>query len=358
MRPLSPGFVSIAPMIDKTDRHFRYFLRLLTREALLYTEMVTTGAILHGRRDHLLDFRPLEHPLILQLGGDDPDELYQAVRIAEDWGYDEYNLNVGCPSDKVQKGSFGACLMATPDRVRELLAAMASATSRPVGVKHRVGIQSAKITRISYDELAGFIRTVSTAPVDRFVVHARIAILEGLSPKENRTVPPLRYEDVWRLRTDFPELHLEINGNIKTLEDMLLHRDHGMDGVMVGRLSYENPWELTRLDGTFATGGLGTRPAGTAPALFSAGEAPGNQPGHLDLARRFAVARQYAAYIDSQTGLGSHPRSLIWPVLELFAGIRGARRYKQVLSVPFDRTVQVTEKMEQALALIDAFRPD
>ncbi len=240
--------LSIAPMMDRTDRHYRYFMRHITRRTLLYTEMVTTGAILHGDRNKILSFNPLEKPLALQLGGDDPDQLAACARFAEAWDYDEVNLNVGCPSDRVQNGQFGACMMARPDHVAACVAAMRAATPLPVTVKHRIGIDHLD----RYEDLAHFVSTVAGAGCDRFVVHARIAILNGLSPKENRTIPPLRYDDVYRLKADFPALTIEINGGITAL-DQTLHHLGEVDGVMIGRAAYDNPYLFATADALFDT---------------------------------------------------------------------------------------------------------
>jgi tRNA-dihydrouridine synthase len=202
--------ISVAPMMDCTDRHFRWFMRQISRRSLLYTEMVTMGAVLHGDREHLLGFSPEERPLALQLGGDDPVMMAECARIGEGMGYDEININVGCPSDRVASGNFGACLMAQPERVAACVAAMRAAVQIPVTVKHRIGIDD----RDSYEHMVGFVNTVAAAGCDRFTVHARKAVLGGLSPKENRTVPPLRPDDVYRLKAELPELRIEINGGV------------------------------------------------------------------------------------------------------------------------------------------------
>jgi tRNA-dihydrouridine synthase A len=235
--------LSVAPMMDHTDRHFRYFLRQLTRHTLLYTEMITAQAILHGDRQRLLDFSPEEKPVALQLGGDDPQLLAECARIGQDWGYDEINLNVGCPSDRVQSGNFGACLMAQPDLVAQCVSAMQKAVEIPVTVKHRIGIDH----RDSYEDLVHFVEIVANAGCQRFTVHARKAWLQGLSPKENRTIPPLRYEDVYQLKKDFPQLLIEINGGITQIEQIQRHLSH-VDAVMVGRAAYENPYLFATVD--------------------------------------------------------------------------------------------------------------
>lgn len=233
----------MAPMLDWTDRHCRYFLRLISRQVLLYTEMVTTGAILHGDRSRLLDFDPSEHPLAIQLGGSEPPALAECARIAEDWGYDEINLNVGCPSDRVQRGRFGACLMAEPELVAECVAAMGQAVSLPVTVKTRIGVDD----RDSWDELAYFIRTVADAGCQTFIIHARKAWLSGLSPKENREVPPLRYDVAARVKAEFPDLEILLNGGIQTLDEAESHL-RIFDGVMIGRAAYHNPYLLAEAD--------------------------------------------------------------------------------------------------------------
>lgn len=235
--------LAVAPMLDWTDRYCRYFLRQISRHTLLYTEMVTTGALLHRDPARFLDFDADEHPLALQLGGSDPDELAACTRLATQWGYDEVNLNVGCPSDRVQSGRFGACLMAEPALVGDCVAAMCAATDRPVTVKHRIGIDD----RDSYDELTRFVATVAESGCETFIVHARKAWLQGLSPKQNREVPPLQYAVVHRLKADFPHLAIVINGGFKTL-DQVEQQLTQVDGVMIGREAYQNPWLLAEAD--------------------------------------------------------------------------------------------------------------
>lgn len=256
--------LSVAPMLDWTDRHFRYFARLITRHTLLYTEMVTTGALLHGERGRFLRFDPAEHPVALQLGGSVPDEMALCARMGVDWGYDEININVGCPSDRVQNGRFGACLMAEPGVVADCVAAMKAAVELPVTVKTRIGIDE----RDSYEELAAFTDTVLSAGCDVLIVHARKAWLKGLSPKENRDVPPLRYDVVERLKADFPLRPMVINGGITTLaqaEAMLAT----FDGVMIGREAYQNPWMLAEADRViFGDPVPPPEPAAVVDALF------------------------------------------------------------------------------------------
>src|SRR5574337_6616 len=236
--------LAVAPMLDWTDRFYRHFARLITRHTWLYTEMVTTGALIHGDRQRFLRFEPMESPLALQLGGSEPADLARCAKMAEQWGYDEVNLNVGCPSERVQNGAFGACLMAEPELVADCLKAMADAVSIPATVKHRIGIDQDE----RYEALRDFVGAVAARSGCRvFIVHARNAILKGLSPKENREIPPLKYPYVYRLKQDFPDLEILINGGLTTwpdIEEQLAH----VDGAMVGREAYHNPWLLVEAD--------------------------------------------------------------------------------------------------------------
>lgn len=230
-------------MLDWTDRHDRYFLRQISQHALLYTEMVTSNALLHGPRERLLAFDPAEQPIALQLGGSDPVDMAECAKIAQDWGYNEVNINVGCPSDRVQNGAFGACLMATPQIVADCVAAMQQAVSIPVTVKHRIGIDD----QDEGQALDDFVQQVKSAGCTSFIVHARKAWLKGLSPKENRDIPPLNYERVYQLKRDNPELEIIINGGITTLDEVDAHLQQ-VDGVMVGREAYHNPYLLAEVD--------------------------------------------------------------------------------------------------------------
>lgn len=246
--PLDPSAwrFTVAPMLDWTDRHCRVFHRSLSKRARLYTEMVTTGAILFGNREKLLGFTDVEHPVALQLGGSDPEDLAKSVRIASDFGYDEYNLNCGCPSERVQKGSFGACLMKEPKLVAECWQAMAEVTDRPVTVKHRIGVDDDS----SWDFVSNFVSTLYEVGCRVFVVHTRAAWLKGLSPKENREVPPLMRERAFELKKAFPDAVIVANGQIADVETAKGLIDGGLDGVMVGRAAYHNPWILTGVDET------------------------------------------------------------------------------------------------------------
>ncbi len=292
----------VAPMLDWTDRHCRYFHRLLTRHALLYTEMVTTGALLHGDRDRFLHFGPAENPVAFQLGGSHPGDLAICARMIEDYGYDEVNLNVGCPSDRVQNGRFGACLMAEPTLVAECVAAMRNAVAIPVTVKSRIGIDD----QDSYDELALFVRTVAEARCLTFIVHARKAWLKGLSPKQNRDVPPLRYDMVFQLKQDFPQLEIVLNGGITTLDqaEAVLTK---VDGVMVGREAYHNPYLLAEVD----------------RRIF------GNTS---ETASREQIMRLLIPYIREQLKSDVRLNSIARHILGLFHGATGARAWRRHIS--------------------------
>lgn len=296
--------LSVAPMMDCTDRHARFLLRLISRHALLYTEMVTAQALLRGDADYLIGYSPAEHPLALQLGGSDPAQLAQAARIGADFGYDEINLNVGCPSDRVQSGRFGACLMAEPALVGECVAAMQAAVSIPVTVKCRIGID-----RTDRDEdLFEFVETVAAAGCRHFTVHARKAWLDGLSPRQNREIPPLRYDTVHRLKRLRPELEIVINGGVTDLEQALTQLEH-VDGVMIGRAAYHSPWLLAEAD----------------RLVF----------GHITpIPERAAVLGNYLAYMQARHGLGTPLSALTRPLLGLFQGEPGARAWRRALSAP------------------------
>jgi tRNA-dihydrouridine synthase A len=306
-------------MLDKTDRHYRYFARLMTRHALLYTEMITTGAILKGDRDYQLQYHPSEHPLALQLGGSDPQEMRECALIASDYGYDEVNINVGCPSDRVQNGMFGACLMAQPELVAECVERMQTAIDIPVTVKHRIGIDNED----SYEALHQFVRTINQGGCNTFIVHARKAWLEGLSPKENREIPPLSYETVYRLKRDFPELQIILNGGITTLEQSLDHLEK-VDGVMIGREAYDNAYMLSQVD-----------------RFIFADDAP-------QIPRK-TVLKQLLPYIDIELNKGTRLHHITRHVLGIFHGLPGARQWRRQLSQ------QPPIGLETLEALIESF---
>ncbi|MEJ7929467.1 tRNA dihydrouridine(20/20a) synthase DusA [Ramlibacter sp. AN1015] len=291
-------------MMDWTDRHCRYFHRLLTRRALLYTEMVTTGALLHGDVPRHLEFHPEEHPVALQLGGSEPADLAQAARLGERWGYDEINLNCGCPSERVQRGAFGACLMAEPRLVADCVKAMRDAVGVPVTVKHRIGIDRGE----SYDFVRDFVGTVAQAGCGVFIVHARNAWLQGLSPKENREIPPLRYEVVHRLKRDFPDLVIAVNGGF-TDTGQVQQQLALLDGVMIGREAYHNPWWLASWD----------------EAFFGAGEASASSRESVEEAMVAYMLREAAANGTPWNAIARH-------MLGLYNGLPGARKWRQVWS--------------------------
>ncbi|MBN9428848.1 MAG: tRNA dihydrouridine(20/20a) synthase DusA [Burkholderiales bacterium] len=310
----------VAPMLDLTDRHCRVFHRRLSARARLYTEMVTTGALLHGPRERLLAFDPVEHPVALQLGGCDPTELAQAARLGAAAGYDEINLNCGCPSERVQRGAFGACLMAEPRLVADGVRAMRDAVDVPVTVKHRIGLDRDE----SYGFVRDFVGMVADAGCTVFIVHARNAWLKGLSPKENRTVPPLRYEVVAQLKEDFPALTIVLNGGLREHAQALpwLAR---LDGVMIGREAYENPWMLSEVDRLYY--GDGDRAPGDDAAAGGDGAA-----GEAAPASREAVALAMQPYLRRQAAAGVPVRAVVRHMLGLFNGLPGARRWRRALS--------------------------
>ena len=310
--------LSVAPMMDWTDRHFRWMLRLITKRTLLYTEMITAAAVLRGDRERLLGFGPEEHPLALQLGGDDPRMMAAAARIGADLGYDEININVGCPSDRVQSGRFGACLMADPRVVADLTDSIRSAVRVPVTVKHRIGVDG----REEYEDLARFVEVVAGAGCDRFIVHARIAVLGGLSPHENRTIPPLRHADVHRLKQEFPRLAIELNGGIRNLEEARRHLAH-TDGVMIGRAVYEDPYLLAGADDSFYS----------AAAGGGQGQGDGKSIGPRQRSLTpTELAQEMIPYIERQCARGLHPKAVTRHMLGLFRGRPGARGWRRHLS--------------------------
>ena len=314
---------SVAPMMDWTDRHCRYFLRQLSRHTLLYTEMVTTGALINGDAERFLRHDEAEHPLALQLGGSEPGDLAVCAKMAEAAGYDEVNLNVGCPSDRVQNNMIGACLMGHPALVADCVKAMSDAVGIDVTVKHRIGING----RDSYAELCDFVGQVREAGCRSFTVHARIAILEGLSPKQNREVPPLRYDIAARLKEDFPDLEVILNGGIKTLDECEAHLEH-FDGVMLGREAYHNPYLLAQVD---------ARLFGSREPLIS----------------RADTLRRMRPYIEKHLASGGSMHHVTRHVLGLGQGFPGARRFRQLLSVDIHKTSEPLALLDQATELLE-----
>ena len=299
---MNHSLVSVAPMMDWTDKHCRYFYRLISKNVQLYTEMITTKAILRGDKNRLLDFNDGENPLVLQLGGSDPKEMAECAIIAEDWGYDEVNINVGCPSDRVLSGSFGACLMKEPKLVAQCVEAMIERCGIPITVKHRIGIDDME----SYDQLSDFVSLISQKGCQHFIVHARKAWLTGLSPKENRTIPPLNYPWVYQLKKDFPKLKFTINGGIESCQDIAGHLDQ-VDGVMLGRSIYHNPFLLEQIE----------------VEIFKSKEST------LD---REHILRQYMSYIAEQSKLGVPVRSMSRHILGLYHGEANAKLFRRLLS--------------------------
>ncbi len=325
--PPPPHRLSVAPMMDWTDRHCRVLHRSLTSRALLYTEMLTTGAILHGDRARLLAFDPLEHPVALQLGGSDPADLAAAARIGEAEGYDEINLNVGCPSDRVQSGRFGACLMREPELVAEGMAAMIAAVRVPVTVKCRIGVDD----QDPEESLFRLVDLSAAAGVTRFIVHARKALLQGLSPKQNRDVPPLNYPLVYRLKRERPDLHISINGGIASLDEADAHLAY-VDGVMIGRAAYHTPAMLAEVD----------------RRVFGADV-------DADLTK---VVAGYRDYVRSELARGTHLAAMTRHMLGLFHGVAGARTWRRILTVEGVRPGAGVEVIDRALAAVSGLQAE
>ena len=312
--------LSVAPMIDWTTTDYRYFARLFNPHVYLYTEMISTGALIHGNRARHLRFDTLEHPLVLQLGGADISEMTQCAEFAQQHGYDEVNINVGCPSDRVQHNKIGACLMAEPHTVADLVKHMQAAVDIPVTVKHRIGIDDFD----SYEFMVDFVEKVAAASCTRFIVHARTAWLQGLSPKQNREIPPLRYEDVYRLKQDFPQLDIEINGGIDTVKDIEAHLQH-VDGVMIGRAFYHNPYLLAE------TNSLWNEPA----------------------PKRSDILAQLYPYMQAQIAKGEALPTMTRHYLGLFQGLTGARKWRQALSGKPQLTIDDIKRAADEVLLLN-----
>ena len=312
--------LSVAPMIDWTTTDYRYFARLFNPYVYLYTEMISTGALIHGNRARHLRFDTVEHPLVLQLGGADISEMTQCAEFAQQHGYDEVNINVGCPSDRVQHNKIGACLMAEPHTVADLVKHMQAAVDIPVTVKHRIGIDDFD----SYEFMVDFVEKVAAAGCTRFIVHARTAWLQGLSPKQNREIPPLRYEDVYRLKQDFPQLDIEINGGIDTVKDIEAHLQH-VDGVMIGRAFYHNPYLLAE------TNSLWNEPA----------------------PKRSDILAQLYPYMEAQIAKGEALPTMTRHYLGLFQGLTGARKWRQALSGKPQLTIDDIKRAADEVLLLN-----
>lgn len=321
MTEYQPHRLSIAPMMDWTDRHCRFFHRVLSRNVLLYTEMVTAQAVIHGDRERLLGFDAGEHPVALQLGGSEPDLLAKAARIGADWGYGEINLNCGCPSDRVQSGCFGAVLMRAPDLVADCVAAMIAAQPAVVTVKCRIGVDDQEPAAA----LPAFLEKIAAAGVRRVTIHARKAWLQGLSPKENRDIPPLDYALVHQMKRDFPALHISLNGGIATLADAKAQLDAGLDGVMIGRAAYHEPWDIL---------------AGADQMIWGGAEGPSPE----------AAVDAMRPYIAAHLGRGGRMHQITRHMLGLFHGRPGARHWRRVLSERANQPGAGLEVLDAALA--------
>lgn len=317
--------LSVAPMLEWTDRHFRFFMRLISKHVWLYSEMITTGAVLRGDRERLLKYDPFEHPIALQLGGSNPKDLAECAKIAEGFGYDEINLNVGCPSDRVQNGRFGACLMAEPETVAECVAAMSQAVSVPVTVKTRIGIDD----RDSYEALSHFIQTVADAGCKTFIVHARKAWLSGLSPKENREIPPLRYDVVCQIKRDFEQLEIILNGGILDKESAMRHLKT-FDGVMIGRAAYHHPYLMSEMD-----------------RLVFGDDHP--------IPSRHEVLEAYWPYVERELALGVRLPSISRHILGLFHSAPGGRLWRRHISENATKPGAGLDVLTQAAYLTKGF---
>lgn len=318
--------LSIAPMMDWSDHHCRYFWRLLTRQTLLYTEMVTTGALIHGDRERFLHFNPQEHPVALQLGGSDPADLARCAEWAQEWHYDEVNLNCGCPSDRVQSGAFGACLMAKPQLVADCVSAMREACDLPVTVKHRIGIDHME----SYDDMRRFVETVANAGCEVFIVHARKAWLKGLSPKENREIPPLNYPWVYRLKDEFPQLSIVLNGGVTSLAECETHLQR-VNGVMIGREAYQNPWMLADAD---------SRLFGKADPVKTRDEA----------------MLALLPYVKARLAEGTPLNHITRHILGFYQGLPGARKFRRHISENAYKKGATITVLEDAIARVQAHK--
>lgn len=309
-------------MMDWTDRHYRYFARLISKEAVLYSEMVTTGALIYGDKERHLQYNLEEHPVALQLGGSNPDELATCSKLAQDWGYKEVNLNVGCPSDRVQNNMIGACLMGHAELVKNCLISMSDACDIPVTIKHRIGIDELD----SYQFLCDFVGEVSKSGCETFIIHARKAHLQGLSPKENREIPPLKYDYVYNLKKDFPNLEIIINGGIKTIDESINHLQH-IDGVMIGREAYQNPWILADVDSMIYASNV---------AAIS----------------RHNVMRNMFPYIEEQLSQGQKLSYITRHILGLFHGQPGGKRFRRYLSENAHKPDANLQTLERALECV------
>ena len=306
--------ISIAPMVDRTDKNFRNFVRMINKDVLLYTEMITAQAILNGDLDYILGFNEVEHPIVLQIAATNPKEAYEAIKIAEKYNYDEINLNVGCPSDRVSGNMMGAYLMGFPEEVADIVRAMKDATSKPISIKHRIGIDGKNILPNSfertlldkYEDMMNFINITRKAGVNKYIIHARIAILAGLDPKQNRTIPPLRYDEVYRVKNENPDLHIEINGGIKTIEEIDNHLKY-VDSVMLGREVYDNPMILTEF-----------------------GKYYGKE---INITRK-EIIEKMIYYVENMEKQSLRPHLFLMHTHGLFHNVRGSKAWKRAINEP------------------------
>lgn len=306
--------ISIAPMVDRTDRNFRNFVRMINKDVLLYTEMITAQAILNGDLDYILGFDEVEHPIALQIAATNPKEAYQAVKIAEKYAYDEINLNVGCPSDRVSGNMMGAYLMAFPEEVANIVKAMKDATDKPISIKHRIGIDGKNILPDTfertlldkYEDMMNFIHITEKAGVNKYIIHARIAILAGLDPKQNRSIPPLRYDEVYRVKKENPNLHVEINGGIKTVEEIDEHLKH-VDSVMLGREIYDNPMILTEFEKYYGS------------------------EGKINITRK-EIIEKMIHYVENMERKNLRPHLFLMHTHGLFHNVRGSKAWKRAIN--------------------------
>ena len=306
--------ISIAPMVDRTDRNFRNFVRMINKDVLLYTEMITAQAILNGDLDYILGFDEVEHPIVLQIAATNPEEAYKAVKIAEKYNYDEINLNVGCPSDRVSGNMMGAYLMAFPKEVANIVKAMKEATGKPISIKHRIGIDGKNILPASfertlldkYEDMVNFINTTKKIGVNKYIIHARIAILAGLDPKQSRSIPPLRYDEVYRVKKEYPELHIEINGGIKSVKEIDEHLN-SVDSVMLGREIYDNPMILTEFGKYYGK--------------------------DINITRK-EIIEKMIYYVENMERQQLRPHLFLMHTHGLFHNIRGSKAWKRAINEP------------------------
>jgi len=319
--------ISIAPMVDRTDRNFRNFVRMINKDVLLYTEMITAQAILNGDLDYILGFDEVEHPIVLQIAATNPEEAYKAVKIAEKYNYDEINLNVGCPSDRVSGNMMGAYLMAFPKEVANIVKAMKEATGKPISIKHRIGIDGKNILPESfertlldkYEDMVNFINTNKETGVNKYIIHARIAILAGLDPKQNRSIPPLRYDEVNRVKKEYPDLHIEINGGIKSVKEIDEHLNY-VDSVMLGREIYDNPMILTEFGKYYGK--------------------------DINITRK-EIIEKMIYYVENMERQQLRPHLFLMHTHGLFHNIRGSKAWKRAINEPKADSETLRELLEK-----------